>query len=196
MFPYRDPPLLSNSSWLLGDPMLEITTNLNRQFFPVFFTSQSNPLVFSHISNSFTLKKCIRSPCYRSVSCSPYKKFIKVSAARKQDQHPQLEPQKGEWSGSEGVDLGWLPSFPHVLVASMSNFLFGYHIGVMNGPIVSVARELGFEGNSFLEGLVVSIFIVGAFFGSISSGSVVDKLGCRRTFQVDTIPLILGAIVR
>ncbi|XP_041003058.1 probable plastidic glucose transporter 1 isoform X3 [Juglans microcarpa x Juglans regia] len=66
----------------------------------------------------------------------------------------------------------------------------------MNGPIVSIARELGFEGNSILEGLVVSIFIAGAFIGSISSGSLVDKLGCRRTFQIDTIPLILGAILR
>lgn len=26
-------------------------------------------------------------------------------------------------------DLGWLPAFPHVLIASSSNFLFGYHIG-------------------------------------------------------------------
>lgn len=47
-----------------------------------------------------------------------------------------------------GVDLGWLPAFPHVLLASVSNFLFGYHIGVMKGPIVSIAHELGFEGNS------------------------------------------------
>ncbi|XP_043805842.1 probable plastidic glucose transporter 1 isoform X3 [Manihot esculenta] len=77
----------------------------------------------------------------------------------------------------------------------MSNFLFGYHIGVMNGPIVSVARELGFEGDPILEGLVVSIFIAGAFIGSISSGLLMDKLGCRRTFQVDTIPLILGAFI-
>ncbi|XP_057953901.1 probable plastidic glucose transporter 1 isoform X3 [Malania oleifera] len=77
----------------------------------------------------------------------------------------------------------------------MSNFLFGYHIGVMNGPIVSIARELGFEGNSLLEGLVVSIFVIGAFIGSISSGSLCDKLGCRRTFQIDTIPLVLGAII-
>ncbi|XP_006469625.1 probable plastidic glucose transporter 1 isoform X7 [Citrus sinensis] len=77
----------------------------------------------------------------------------------------------------------------------MSNFLFGYHIGVMNGPIVSIAKELGFEGNPILEGLVVSIFIAGAFVGSISSGSLADKLGCRRTFQIDTIPLILGAII-
>lgn len=66
----------------------------------------------------------------------------------------------------------------------------------MNGPIVSIARELGFEGNPILEGLVVSIFIVGAFLGSIFSGSIVDKLGCRRTFQIDTIPLIVGALIR
>lgn len=66
----------------------------------------------------------------------------------------------------------------------------------MNGPIISVARELGFDRNPILEGLVVSIFIVGAFLGSISSGSVVDKLGFRRTFQIATIPLILGALLR
>jgi MFS family permease len=74
--------------------------------------------------------------------------------------------------------------------------LINYSCRLMNGPIVSIARELGFEGNSILEGLVVSIFIVGAFVGSISSGLLVDKLGCRRTFQIDTIPLILGAILR
>lgn len=65
----------------------------------------------------------------------------------------------------------------------------------MNGPIVSVARELGFEGNSIFEGLVVSIFIGGAFIGSLSSGLLVDKFGCRRTLQNDTIPLILGALI-
>lgn len=66
----------------------------------------------------------------------------------------------------------------------------------MNGPIENIARELGFEGYSFLEGLVVSIFIVGAFIGSISSASLIDKFGCKRTLQIDTIPLILGALIR
>lgn len=66
----------------------------------------------------------------------------------------------------------------------------------MNGPIVSIARELGFEGNSFIEGLVVSIFIAGAFIGSISSASLLDRLGSRLTFQINSIPLILGAIIR
>lgn len=117
---------------------------------------------------------------------------LKVSATKQQQQLPEPKADKKNPSSS---DLGWLPAFPHVLIASMSNFLFGYHIGVMNGPIVSVAKELGFEGNSTLEGLVVSIFIAGAFLGSVASGSLVDKLGCRRTFQLDTIPLILGALV-
>lgn len=66
----------------------------------------------------------------------------------------------------------------------------------MNGPIIYIARELGFEGNPILEGLVVSIFIVGAFIGSLSSGAIVDKLGCRRTLQISTLPLIVGAILR
>ncbi|XP_048232715.1 probable plastidic glucose transporter 1 isoform X4 [Ricinus communis] len=125
---------------------------------------------------------------------------FKVSAIKKplpdlQSQTPGSEKSLVEEKREESVDLGWLPTFPHALIASMSNFLFGYHIGVMNGPIVSVARELGFEGDPILEGLVVSIFIAGAFIGSLSSGSLVDKLGCRRTFQVDTIPLIIGAII-
>ncbi|KAM0938990.1 putative major facilitator, sugar transporter, major facilitator superfamily [Dioscorea sansibarensis] len=77
----------------------------------------------------------------------------------------------------------------------MANFLFGYHIGVMNGPIQAIAQELGFDGKSFIEGLVVSIFIAGAFIGSVSSSALIDKLGCRRTLQIDTIPLILGAIL-
>ncbi|XP_024030722.1 probable plastidic glucose transporter 1 isoform X3 [Morus notabilis] len=130
----------------------------------------------------------------------PRSSSFRVSAAKKQlselrTRKPETENFSIEKDDGEGSDVGWLPAFPHVLVASMSNFLFGYHIGVMNGPIVSVARELGFEGNSILEGLVVSIFIVGAFLGSVCSGSVVDKLGCRRTFQIDTIPLILGALI-
>ncbi|KAL3835075.1 hypothetical protein ACJIZ3_009811 [Penstemon smallii] len=145
-----------------------------------------------------------RNPFTNSISLSLPNKNFKITAVNKQ-QFPELEPPNDNSDGEnklftekgseEDVDFGWLPTFPHVLTASMSNFLFGYHIGVMNGPIVAIAKELGFEGNSFVEGLVVSIFIGGAFVGSLGCGSLVDKLGCRRTFQLDTIPLILGAII-
>lgn len=67
---------------------------------------------------------------------------------------------------------------------------------VMNGPIEAIARELGFDGDTFLEGLVVSIFIVGAFIGSVTCGSLINRLGCRRTLQIDMVPLIVGALLR
>ncbi|KAL7128085.1 hypothetical protein ABFS83_14G292800 [Erythranthe nasuta] len=178
--------------------MLEAKAN------PLLFVPKCPPVVSLQPSSTFLLNK-IKNPFPPSASCSlPIKNFTITAAKRRQD--PELEPPENNQPDDENtlltekgdekeVDLGWLPTFPHVLTASMSNFLFGYHIGVMNGPIVSIAKDLGFEGNSFLEGLVVSIFIGGAFIGSISCGSIVDKLGCRRTFQLDTIPLILGAIV-
>ncbi|KAL5729832.1 hypothetical protein ACHQM5_002728 [Ranunculus cassubicifolius] len=147
-------------------------------------------------------------PTYRFGFSVPRKRKLQQLVAVKK-QHPESLNHKSDHGGDEhlpvfekrddpihrGIDLGWLPSFPHAFMASMSNFLFGYHIGVMNGPIVSIARELGFEGNSILEGLVVSIFIIGAFIGSLGSGSLVDKFGYRRTLQICTIPLILGAIL-
>ncbi|KAK6919314.1 Major facilitator, sugar transporter-like [Dillenia turbinata] len=127
---------------------------------------------------------------------------VKVSSGGSKDLRSNLVQTKDSENVStltkrrkEDFDLGWVRAFPHVLVASMSNFLSGYHIGVMNGPIVSVAWKLSFEDNPTLDGLVVSIFIAGAFIGSIGSGSLVDKLGCRHTFQVDTLPLILGGLI-
>ncbi|KAF5190060.1 Solute carrier family 2, facilitated glucose transporter member [Thalictrum thalictroides] len=145
----------------------------------------------------------IRNTCRICFSSCPKKlKLVIASAANKHSSesliHKPEFKEKGDnggGGGGGGFDLGWLPAFPHVFIASMSNFLFGYHIGVMNGPIVSIANELGFAGNSLYEGLVVSIFIVGAFIGSLCSGSLVDKLGYRRTLQISTIPLILGAVL-
>ncbi|KAL6143934.1 hypothetical protein ACLB2K_054629 [Fragaria x ananassa] len=154
----------------------------------ILTTPRPNPNLFYH-----SLPKPTPSP--NRLRLNMYKTW----AVKKQLPHLRIRKPDGEKFRLElekkGLDFGWLAAFPHVFTASMSNFLFGYHIGVMNGPIVSIARELGFEGNSILEGLVVSIFIVGAFLGSICCGSIVDRLGCRRTFQIDTIPLILGALI-
>ena len=39
-------------------------------------------------------------------------------------------------------------------VACMGAFAFGYHLGVVNGPLETIASELGFAGNQALSGLV------------------------------------------
>lgn len=160
------------------------------------------PAITTKYRNIITKSRTINSPfnflsfsCTKLTICAAKKKHLSEVITHKQDaENKYLQDDKE--ASEETDDLGWMPCFPHVLTASMSNFLFGYHIGVMNGPIISIAQELGFKGNTILEGLVVSIFIGGAFLGSITSSSLVDKLGCRRTLQLATIPLILGAIMR
>ncbi|OVA20014.1 Drug/metabolite transporter [Macleaya cordata] len=166
---------------------------LHQPTFPAISTVGSSSKRFSPLYPKLSSPFPISSSPRKLELTRASKKQLYQSQIQRSDT-PIVIVSKKEVDGG-GVDLGWLPAFPHVLIASMSNFLFGYHIGVMNGPIVSIAHELGFEGNSLLEGLVVSIFIAGAFIGSVSSGSLVDNFGCRRTLQFDTIPLILGAII-
>ncbi|XP_020396569.1 probable plastidic glucose transporter 1 isoform X4 [Zea mays] len=84
-------------------------------------------------------------------------------------------------------------NMPFVIMRKWTWIILIYR--VMNGPIEDIATQLGFQGNPFLQGLVVSIFIVGAFFGSLGSSALVDKFGCKRTLQIDSIPLIIGALL-
>jgi hypothetical protein len=39
-------------------------------------------------------------------------------------------------------------------VASMGAICFGYHLGVVNGPLEALSQQLGFGGDAFLQGLV------------------------------------------
>ncbi|PWA61893.1 major facilitator superfamily protein [Artemisia annua] len=166
-----------------------ITTTIHRRHVPPCSNIITFPTLNSNLNYTTHRPFCLLSST-RLVDFKP-------CCSKKPELPELLDSENGNavLEEEDDIDIGWLPAFPHVLVASMSNFLFGFHIGVMNGPIISIARELGFEGNSILEGLVVSIFIAGAFLGSSGAGYLVDRLGFKRTLQVDTIPLILGALL-
>lgn len=41
-----------------------------------------------------------------------------------------------------------------VAVAAMGGVCFGYHLGVVNGPLEAIAADLGFGGNAGLQGAV------------------------------------------
>lgn len=95
-----------------------------------------------------------------------------------------------------GKDVGnpsWKRSLPHMLVAMLSSFLFGYHLGVVNETLESISLDLDFSGNTLAEGLVVSTCLGGAFVGSLFSGSIADGVGRRRAFQLCALPMIIGA---
>ncbi|KAL0427022.1 UNVERIFIED_CONTAM: putative plastidic glucose transporter 2 [Sesamum latifolium] len=96
-------------------------------------------------------------------------------------------------SEQETASPPWKLSLPHVLVATLVSFLFGYHLGVVNEPLESISVDLGFHGNTLEEGLVVSTCLAGAFIGSLISGWIADEVGRRGAFQLCALPMIVGA---
>ncbi|GFY98361.1 major facilitator superfamily protein [Actinidia rufa] len=102
----------------------------------------------------------------------------------------------------ENMNPSWKLSVPHILVAILVPFLFGYHMGfaldlelvlVVNEPLESISIDLGFSGNTLAEGLVVSTCLAGAFVGSLLSGWIADRFGRRKAFQLCALPMIIGA---
>ncbi|KAJ1391442.1 Sugar/inositol transporter [Sesbania bispinosa] len=84
---------------------------------------------------------------------------------------------------------------PYVGVACLGAFLFGYHLGVVNGALEYLAKDLGITQNTVLQGWIVSTLLAGAFVGSFTGGALADKFGRTRTFQLDAIPLAIGGFL-
>ncbi|XP_031473737.1 probable plastidic glucose transporter 2 [Nymphaea colorata] len=97
--------------------------------------------------------------------------------------------------GQDGTSSSWRKSLSHVCVAVVSSFLFGYHLGVVNETLETMSLDLGFDGDTLAEGLVVSICLVGAFLGCMLSGWIADGVGRRRAFQLSALPMIIGAFL-
>ncbi|KAL1205831.1 Plastidic glucose transporter 4 [Cardamine amara subsp. amara] len=84
---------------------------------------------------------------------------------------------------------------PFVGVACLGAILFGYHLGVVNGALEYLAKDLGIADNTVLQGWIVSALLAGATVGSFTGGALADKFGRTRTFQLDAIPLAIGAFL-
>ncbi|KAK4396999.1 putative plastidic glucose transporter 2 [Sesamum angolense] len=97
--------------------------------------------------------------------------------------------------GRDTASPTWKLSLPHVLVATIVPFLFGYHIGVVNEPLETISVDLGFHGNTLQEGFVVSTCLAGAFVGCLFSGWIADEVGRRRAFQLCALPMVMGAAI-
>ncbi|XP_047955558.1 plastidic glucose transporter 4-like [Salvia hispanica] len=84
---------------------------------------------------------------------------------------------------------------PYVGVACLGAFLFGYHLGVVNGALEYLAKDLGIAENTVLQGWIVSTLLAGATVGSFTGGSLADKFGRTKTFILDAVPLAVGAFL-
>ncbi|PPR97706.1 hypothetical protein GOBAR_AA22969 [Gossypium barbadense] len=107
---------------------------------------------------------------------------------------------KGQASGGDVEDLA--PINPHetstgtvlpfVGVACLGAILFGYHLGVVNGALDYLSKDLGIAQNAVMQGITL---LAAAAVGSFTGGALADKFGRTRTFQLDAIPLIIGAVL-
>ncbi|CAL1390680.1 unnamed protein product [Linum trigynum] len=84
---------------------------------------------------------------------------------------------------------------PFVGVTCLGAALFGYHLGVVNGALEYLAKDLGIAENTVIQGWIVSTLLAGATVGTFTGGALADKFGRTKTFQLDAIPLTIGAIL-
>ncbi|KAJ9568257.1 hypothetical protein OSB04_004223 [Centaurea solstitialis] len=124
---------------------------------------------------------------------TPYKRASSRDRLNGQDREDGLGGFGPNETGKGYGNPPWIRSLPHVIVAALSSFLFGYHLGVVNDTLESISLDLNFHGDTLAEGLVVSTCLGGAFIGSTVSGWIADGIGRRRAFQFCAIPLIVGA---
>ncbi|GJV72514.1 plastidic glucose transporter 4 [Tanacetum coccineum] len=110
-----------------------------------------------------------------------------------------VKPVKNETKSTGSV-------LPYVGVASLGAILFGYHLGVVNGALEYLAKDLGIADNAVLQGKfyykwhwpsgwIVSTLLAGATVGSFTGGSLADQFGRTKTFLLDAIPLTVGAFL-
>ena len=83
--------------------------------------------------------------------------------------------------------------FP-VLVAAFGAFSFGYHCGVVNPALETLARDIGIVSDVAAKGAVVSSMLFGAAAGSFIAGGLADKIGRKSSLSVAGVALAIGSV--
>ena len=77
-------------------------------------------------------------------------------------------------------------------IAALGGLLFGYDTGVISAALLYIAPEFGLS--SGVKQVVVASLLLGAVVGALAGGTVVDRLGRRRTLLVVSAVFTLAAL--
>ncbi|MCY7441982.1 MULTISPECIES: sugar porter family MFS transporter [Bacillus amyloliquefaciens group] len=75
---------------------------------------------------------------------------------------------------------------------ALGGLLYGYDTGVISGALLFINNDIPL--NTLTEGLVVSMLLLGAIFGSALSGTCSDRWGRRKVVFVLSLIFIIGAL--
>ncbi|MEV5830557.1 sugar porter family MFS transporter [Spirillospora sp. NPDC052242] len=79
-----------------------------------------------------------------------------------------------------------------VLIA-LGGFLFGFDTGVISGALLFIRPDFGL--NSFQQGSVVSVLVLGAMVGALTSGRIADRFGRKRALEVEGLVFLAGTVI-
>jgi sugar porter (SP) family MFS transporter len=78
-------------------------------------------------------------------------------------------------------------------IAGLGGILYGYDIGIIAAALIFVRSS--FSLSTQMEGVVVSIVLVGAMIGAVLGGSIADRFGRRTILLSGAVIFILGSIL-
>ncbi len=79
------------------------------------------------------------------------------------------------------------------LIAALAGLLFGLDIGVISGVLPWLDKD--WDTTTKDKETIVSVILIGAFFGSIGAGYVSQKIGRKRTMLISAVIFAIGAVL-
>lgn len=79
------------------------------------------------------------------------------------------------------------------IIASIGGLLFGYDVGVVEGALPQLTREMNLSLGQ--KDMVVATMVAGALVGSLVAGYLTDRLGRWLTIVLTDLTFIAGGIV-
>lgn len=78
-------------------------------------------------------------------------------------------------------------------IAALAGLLFGFDTGIISGALLFIEKD--FIISTEMKELIVSSVLLGAMFGSLSSGSLTDRFGRRRLMLIISGLFIIGTLI-
>ncbi|TDD40503.1 sugar porter family MFS transporter [Actinomadura sp. KC06] len=78
-------------------------------------------------------------------------------------------------------------------LVAVGGFLFGFDTGVISGALLFIRSD--FDMNSFEQGSVVSVLVLGAMVGALLAGRLADRFGRRQALRLEGLVFLIGTAV-
>eukprot|EP00752_Nemacystus_decipiens_P003743 g3448.t1 len=102
----------------------------------------------------------------------------------------EAESLRSEWRRLSGSSKKFAAKA--AIIASIGGLLFGYDVGVVEGALPQLTREMNLSLGQ--QDLVVATMVAGALAGSVVAGFLTDRLGRWLTIVLTDLTFIVGGV--